>query len=402
MHDRKPSEFISPDKERVLINIYNRLYMNEQVPRDELLDFKDVVQGLIDAREDATLRRKAKDNRLKTKHQIQGKLYYHRKMGHVEEVARLEEMRSKYDELYFLYGCKETPEMLGAFQDYLNSLEQGVFMDKEYEEKLKRIIDTYGVRHQLKYLAGELFELQESVLDFENFIRYNKNWDDGTSMYEIYKKHITEELGDNMVMLSQIRLHYDILLKNVEDVMKFKIDRQNKRIDNGEQRFLYLYVIISMVMVVKNVTINMVNTFKIKELGCDFMGFTVEKNALKKDSKHPIQFHHLRIAHRYCLDMPDKGYNMWNGALLINDSHEELHKIEYYERAMFDKITKLMADMNDAKCLDKDTLLEIRAYLDYFENKYEYERSNSGSKIIKQSYKMKKLSLERLDDIFSY
>lgn len=89
------------------------------------------------------------------------------------------------------------------------------------EEKLLEIISHYGVTPQLKYFQSEVYELTEAIL-FDEFT---------TSSYrEIH--HIAEELADCLVMLKQFQLYYCIKDEEIEDIMKFKIDRQIGRIEN--------------------------------------------------------------------------------------------------------------------------------------------------------------------------
>lgn len=88
-------------------------------------------------------------------------------------------------------------------------------------EKLKKIINTYGVTHQLKYFQSEVYELTEAIL-----------WNGLTTNHYLDKEHIAEEIADVMVMLKQFQLNYGIKDEEIEDIMKFKIDRQIGRIEN--------------------------------------------------------------------------------------------------------------------------------------------------------------------------
>ena len=76
----------------------------------------------------------------------------------------------------------------------------------------------------------------------------------------------------------------------------------------------------------KEVTKLLINDFKIKELGYDFMGFSLCKNSL-------LSFHHLILSKEYCKKAHlGKGYWYWNGVILCQDtSHEYLHLIQRYE-----------------------------------------------------------------------
>lgn len=98
---------------------------------------------------------------------------------------------------------------------------------------LLKIINNYEVIPQLKYFQSEVFELNEAIINAEN---YNPNSQD--TLYKINSniqenvKHIAEEIADVMVMLKQFQYYYGIEDKEIEEVMKYKIERQLKRIEN--------------------------------------------------------------------------------------------------------------------------------------------------------------------------
>ena len=100
-------------------------------------------------------------------------------------------------------------------------------MNKEYEEKERNIINNYGLNHQLKYLQSEVFELNEAVIVYEN--------DEYDHHEKILIDHIAEEIADVHVLLKQIQLHYKISDKQIEDIMKYKIDRQIDRIEESDK-----------------------------------------------------------------------------------------------------------------------------------------------------------------------
>ena len=87
-------------------------------------------------------------------------------------------------------------------------------------EKLKKIINTYGVTNQLKYFQSEVYELTEALLES---VITKSPW--------IGTDHIAEEIADVMVMLKQFQLYYCIKDEEIEGIMKFKIDRQIGRIE---------------------------------------------------------------------------------------------------------------------------------------------------------------------------
>jgi NTP pyrophosphatase (non-canonical NTP hydrolase) len=93
----------------------------------------------------------------------------------------------------------------------------GVF---SMEEKLKKIINTYGVTNQLKYFQSEVYELTEAIL-----------WNELTLKITRDIEHVAEEIADVMVMLKQFQLYYCIKDEEIEEIMMFKIDRQIGRIE---------------------------------------------------------------------------------------------------------------------------------------------------------------------------
>ena len=79
--------------------------------------------------------------------------------------------------------------------------------------KYLKIIEYYGVNVQLKQLNEEVYEFEESVLEKHN------------------KEHITEEIADILVILQQFKEKYNIDLTEINKVMKNKVDRQLKRME---------------------------------------------------------------------------------------------------------------------------------------------------------------------------
>lgn len=111
-------------------------------------------------------------------------------------------------------------------------------------EKLRKIINHYGVDKQLKYFQSEIFELNEAIIKERKsngavetaldsvlgafgkagLINYKTHYD-----YD--KEHITEEIADVMVMLKQFQLYYNISSLDIRKVMDSKIKRQLERIE---------------------------------------------------------------------------------------------------------------------------------------------------------------------------
>lgn len=94
------------------------------------------------------------------------------------------------------------------------------------EEKLKKIINYYGVMPQLKYIHSEYFELDEAILACE----------ESGELSEYYQDNIAGEIADIMVMLKQFQYYYGISDKQIEDIMSYKIERQLERIKDGKDK----------------------------------------------------------------------------------------------------------------------------------------------------------------------
>lgn len=98
------------------------------------------------------------------------------------------------------------------------------------KEKALKIIEHYGVSHQLKKLSEEVFELQEATTIHE----LKKSVEYEIPLTEIIgtREHIVEELGDARFVLLQIQCWYGITDEEIEKVMIFKGNRQDERIKN--------------------------------------------------------------------------------------------------------------------------------------------------------------------------
>lgn len=106
-------------------------------------------------------------------------------------------------------------------------------------EKLRKIINYYGINKQLKYFQSEVFELNEVIIKREN----TGILEDVVNSFTLAvaqvlnvehkdysKEHIKEEIADVMVMLKQFQLYYNISTDEIKEVMKSKVDRQLERI----------------------------------------------------------------------------------------------------------------------------------------------------------------------------
>lgn len=139
----------------------------------------------------------------------------------------------------------------------------------------------------------------------------------------------------------------------------------------------------------KEITKLMINEFRIKKLGYDFMGYRFV-------SPTDLSFHHLILP-------KDKGgkEESKNGAILVRKtSHDYLHIIEKYDRDIFDKITLLMIKENISGKIDLDSISCINDLLLSFEDKYKDETLKNGSLMIKDIFKERVLN--RVDEYEKY
>ena len=98
------------------------------------------------------------------------------------------------------------------------------------DDKLKEIINHYGVMPQLKYLQSEVFEFNEAIFQYEEQKRACEEFCSRLHC-DKEKEHITEEMADILVMLFQFKEYYQIDGNDIMRIMKQKIDRQLKRIE---------------------------------------------------------------------------------------------------------------------------------------------------------------------------
>jgi hypothetical protein len=132
----------------------------------------------------------------------------------------------------------------------------------------------------------------------------------------------------------------------------------------------------------KQVTREMIQDFKIKRLGYDFMGYT-----FKLDKE--LSYHHLIIPNR-------KGgpITRWNGSVLVMDtSHSYLHRIESRDEEIFYLITSEMIDQNVKGKLDVENLKRIRDLLEYFEKEHCTDRTSKKKPLIKEEYIRRRIKL---------
>lgn len=125
----------------------------------------------------------------------------------------------------------------------------------------------------------------------------------------------------------------------------------------------------------KEVTKLMIREFKIKQLGYDFMGYSLQKNDV-------YTFHHLVIPARF-----GGKYEKNNGAILCGkSSHPYLHLIENKDYDLFCYLTSEMIDMKNKGYLDIENLRHISDCLKAFEREHCSDRTRKGKILIKEEY----------------
>lgn len=124
----------------------------------------------------------------------------------------------------------------------------------------------------------------------------------------------------------------------------------------------------------KEVTQLMINDFKIKQLGYDFMGYKLQRNDI-------LTYHHLIIPRR------NGGKITYdNGAIIQRIPHDYLHIIENVDRELFYYITSEMIDINIKGRLDVKNLKNISLLLKEFESKHLGDVTSKGKLLIKPEY----------------
>lgn len=130
----------------------------------------------------------------------------------------------------------------------------------------------------------------------------------------------------------------------------------------------------------KYVTNLMINEFKLRELGTDFMGYDLQRSDF-------YTFHHLIVPRRCCKkEGLGDGYLTWNGAILFRQPHDYLHIVERYDYDRFLALTSEMIDENVKGYIDPVNLRHIDDILRGFEREYSGCRTKKGHELIKEEY----------------
>lgn len=101
----------------------------------------------------------------------------------------------------------------------------------EMIEALKTTINHYGVLPQLKHMQGEVYELSEAIIIYENE-RPHLDDEADKDYIKMLKEHIKEEIADVMNMVEQFIYYYEIDVHELIEIKHYKMNRQLNRIEN--------------------------------------------------------------------------------------------------------------------------------------------------------------------------
>lgn len=98
------------------------------------------------------------------------------------------------------------------------------------KEYLIKIINHYGIEHQLRKFQEEVFELNEAIITHE----LKKSVEYEIPLTEIIgtREHIAEEIADVFNLVEQFMYFYNIDIQDVIEIKHKKIHRQLERIEN--------------------------------------------------------------------------------------------------------------------------------------------------------------------------
>lgn len=96
-------------------------------------------------------------------------------------------------------------------------------------EKLEKIINHYGIDHQMRKLVEEVYEL----IDASAEMRYNST--NFANNYQRMINHILEEWTDCKVLMEQIRLYWQLDKEDIKEVFEAKVDRTIEGIEKERQ-----------------------------------------------------------------------------------------------------------------------------------------------------------------------
>lgn len=94
-------------------------------------------------------------------------------------------------------------------------------MKEDYLERIK----YFGIEKQKRKFSEEADELRDAIVEYE----ISKGTFGGAKIKKT-KEHIAEEIADNLALLKQFQLFYEIEDDEIKKWLKFKNERTNERI----------------------------------------------------------------------------------------------------------------------------------------------------------------------------
>ena len=102
-----------------------------------------------------------------------------------------------------------------------------------YGDKVRKVINHYGVMKQLKYMQTEVFELNEAIINHE--LKKTVEYEIPLTELVGSKEHIEEEMADVLLMLDQFIAYYNLDFDKISEIMEYKMNRQLERIANEQE-----------------------------------------------------------------------------------------------------------------------------------------------------------------------
>lgn len=93
------------------------------------------------------------------------------------------------------------------------------------KEDYLKTINYFGIENQKRKFSEESNELRDAIVEYE----ISKGTFGGAKIKKI-KEHIAEEIADNLSLLKQFQLFYEIKDDEIKKWLKFKNKRTNERI----------------------------------------------------------------------------------------------------------------------------------------------------------------------------
>jgi NTP pyrophosphatase (non-canonical NTP hydrolase) len=98
------------------------------------------------------------------------------------------------------------------------------------------VLDYFGYRNQMKKLHEEVFELNEAIDNYEDYLAFGDRGNKDEISYNaqlVFRDGIIEELGDILSLCTQFIGKYEVSPEELNDIMDFKLERTERRIKEG-------------------------------------------------------------------------------------------------------------------------------------------------------------------------